>query len=40
MSKTLTELFVQQYALCKLREGEIVGIISEFGKKQDTLNSP
>jgi 2,5-dihydroxypyridine 5,6-dioxygenase len=34
MNKTLTELFVLQYQLCKVREGEIVGIISEFGKKE------
>lgn len=35
MNKTLTELFVAQYRLCKLGAGEIVGIISEFGKKEE-----
>lgn len=35
MNKTLTELFVSQYRLCKLQPGEIVGVICEFGKKEE-----
>lgn len=34
MNKTLTELFVSQYSLCKLGAGDIVGVIGEFGQKE------
>lgn len=35
MSDTLTSLFKDQLLLCGVKEGNLVGIISEYGKKED-----
>jgi 2,5-dihydroxypyridine 5,6-dioxygenase len=39
MSKTLTELFVDQFRLCKLKPTETVAVISELGQKQDYVEA-
>jgi 2,5-dihydroxypyridine 5,6-dioxygenase len=39
MSKTLTELFVEQLKLCKVKPTETVAVISELGKKNDYVNA-
>jgi 2,5-dihydroxypyridine 5,6-dioxygenase len=39
MSKTLRELFVEQFRLCKLKPSEIVGVISERGAKTEYVEA-
>ncbi len=35
MPKTLRQLFVKQYGLCRLDESETVGVIAELGRKEE-----
>jgi 2,5-dihydroxypyridine 5,6-dioxygenase len=39
MSKTLHELFVDQFRLCQLQASETVAVISELGKKPDYVDA-
>lgn len=39
MAKTLRELFVEQYRLCKLQPTETVAVISELGQKGDYVDA-
>lgn len=39
MSTALTSLFVEQLKLCDVKKGDLVGIISEYGKKNDYVDA-
>ena len=39
MSRNLRELFVEQLTLCKVKPHEIVGVISELGRKPEYVNA-
>jgi 2,5-dihydroxypyridine 5,6-dioxygenase len=39
MNKTLTELFIEQYRLCKLQPSEMVGVVCELGKKTEYVEA-